>query len=361
MESSTTSPNKALSQLQSVAKRASDIEEVLVRRLPNQRKLVAATAAAKKWLACSVWKEDNDRIELGLRQAKLSLKQYCHRVLVQAEDLTKLLFDIDLILSEGDPTIRQERKAVVKKIQELLLMADTMSIESDSLTHFVHSCTRTTRHNKAPVAVSEDDTTTETSSVGDDFELVEMVDDCATSSQGNVETESFPGQEHVDDLMSNGNDDEQVESPVDNMSTSEPVANHDTSTTKPSLPSIAPDTQEASSILPTVTAPSVATADASPEKPHTIHVHVNGHTYVTQVQGDTTHIYINERHEPSMVPCCPKVAQSNCIPQTQMCSQVPVLEVPMLLRRASFVRPALVREQPVLVSSTLNPLGRFLW
>ncbi|KAF0717200.1 Aste57867_2442 [Aphanomyces stellatus] len=47
--------------------------------------------------------------------------------------------------------------------------------------------------------------------------------------------------------------------------------------------------------------PHVPTPDvegpSKPTQPHTIHVHVNGRTYTTQVQGATTHIYINDQSD----------------------------------------------------------------
>ncbi|KAF0692581.1 Aste57867_16393 [Aphanomyces stellatus] len=333
----------ALDQLRAINTSVDEIHDILALRMPNQRRLAAANVAAKTWLAKSVWKEDDSRRSAGVQQARLGVKQFCRRVLEQAEALTKLLFDLDLILSGGDATIRQERKTVVGKIQELLLTADAMAIESDSLTRWsevalaeaVESKTMM-RSDSSSSSANEmrDDEGTETSStIDDDFEFVDLDDDMleSTSTKDTAETPAVAYEEgvllhyaqatlaqapHADETLedkatekdSHDEDgvptdafehvsmDDDDTTTVDGMATTR----HDDEALNEIVEAPAEDgvlhggNDAAKDALPHAAVVETTAEDKkAPAAPHTIHVHVNGRTYTTHVQGTTTHIYID--------------------------------------------------------------------
>ncbi|RHY29483.1 hypothetical protein DYB32_005093 [Aphanomyces invadans] len=389
MTQAPTAPNDAQSQLHNVAKTARDIEEILVQRLPNQRKIVAASAAAKKWLAMSIWKHDNDRILAGHRQVKMSLKHYCRRVLSQAEDLTKLLFDLDLILSDGDATVRQERKCIVGKIQELLLVADKMAVQSDRLTRFVHLCLAH-KTKCVSAAVPDDDATTDTSSIGDlgdDYELVEwMAEHHKSADSGDlpIDTDATSDEIHCDggtDAPALGDSSstagareaqtmgqhavdtvhpiscEQVTPSTDNIA----ITGSNTAVDEPIHACEAKPGQKDEALLQrdepgrsrdddttSAASPSLAN-DATSKKPHMVHVHVHGRTYVAPIQGDTTHIYIND---PNSYDCIAPYY----IPHVRRCAP----EIAMRTRPRLF-HPALVRQEPVVMPPPFAPFRGYLW
>ncbi|CAK4683589.1 unnamed protein product, partial [Aphanomyces euteiches] len=108
---------------------------ILLHRLPNHRHTVLAEIAAKKWITVSLRDKD---METSLRKAKTNLGVYRQRVLEQVESLTKLLFALDDIHSDGDESVRVERKAAVQQIQELLAIADALVAQCEHLKQFAH-------------------------------------------------------------------------------------------------------------------------------------------------------------------------------------------------------------------------------
>ncbi|KAF0684817.1 Aste57867_23231 [Aphanomyces stellatus] len=217
----------------------------------------------------------------SIRQTKTKTSQFHRRVLEQAEALTKLLFDLDGVLSDGDATVRQERKAAVQKIQELLERADAMATESQKLVQFgVDHLQHMLPSTKETKEVDED-ARTETSSVDD------HLDDLSTSAQDiqdNIDTNNsqddtkgfeafmramlFPSEENYSELAR--------AMQQEKLSTTMPIRAIEESTE--------PGQEQAE--------------EDSPKK--TIHVHVNGQEFVTKVQGDTTHIYINVPEKPQV-------------------------------------------------------------
>ncbi|OQR83530.1 hypothetical protein ACHHYP_14593 [Achlya hypogyna] len=124
-----TTTSTPLAQLQAIAARISPIEERLAVRLPHQHRVMAAAVMGTKWL-CAVLPGKAPVSKKTL----LELQAYRYRVLEQAELLTRLLCDLDLVLSDGDPTIRTQRKATVMSIQVLLRTADALKAKCDALT-----------------------------------------------------------------------------------------------------------------------------------------------------------------------------------------------------------------------------------
>ncbi|KAG9409443.1 hypothetical protein AC1031_019704 [Aphanomyces cochlioides] len=128
------SSNKQLmDQLQTIQAKTNNIKDILLHRLPNHRHTVLAEIAAKKWITVSLHDKD---METSLRKAKTNLGVYRQRVLEQVESLTKLLFALDDIHSDGDESVRVERKAAVQQIQELLTTADALVAQCEHLKQF---------------------------------------------------------------------------------------------------------------------------------------------------------------------------------------------------------------------------------
>ncbi|KAF0683105.1 Aste57867_24793 [Aphanomyces stellatus] len=127
--------NKSYSQLASIADQANRIHDVITTRLPFQHKLLAAEVAATKWLLSTLHKQHIGEHDHS-KKCRLQLSNYRYRVLEQAERLTRLLCDLDLVESEGDEGIRKERKRLVVLVQERLAQADALKQTSDKLSAF---------------------------------------------------------------------------------------------------------------------------------------------------------------------------------------------------------------------------------
>ncbi|KAH9085255.1 hypothetical protein LEN26_020517 [Aphanomyces euteiches] len=130
-----TSNKQVMDQLQTIQAKTNNIKDILLHRLPNHRHTVLAEIAAKKWITVSLRDKD---METSLRKAKTNLGVYRQRVLEQVESLTKLLFALDDIHSDGDESVRVERKAAVQQIQELLAIADALVAQCEHLKQFAH-------------------------------------------------------------------------------------------------------------------------------------------------------------------------------------------------------------------------------
>ncbi|CAK4067450.1 unnamed protein product [Aphanomyces euteiches] len=123
---------KAIEQLSSIHEELRRIQDVLESRLPTQYKLVASEIAAAKWLSLI----DNDKAKSREKACSLRVKNYRYRVLEQAERLTRLLCELDVIESDGDEEIRKQRKQTVLSVQGKLDIADTMKLQCDRLLDF---------------------------------------------------------------------------------------------------------------------------------------------------------------------------------------------------------------------------------
>ncbi|CAK4084360.1 unnamed protein product [Aphanomyces euteiches] len=130
-----TSNKQVMDQLQTIQAKTNNIKDILLHRLSNNRHTVLAEIAAKKWITVSL--RDKDMVT-SLRKAKTNLGVYRQRVLEQVESLTKLLFALDDIHSDGDESVRVERKAAVQQIQELLAIADALMAQCEHLKQFAH-------------------------------------------------------------------------------------------------------------------------------------------------------------------------------------------------------------------------------
>jgi len=133
--------NKARDALQRIQDQVTHAEHMLHERLPHQQQIVLVDIALKKWLQTTLWKNDSNGYDdatvlAKLKKAKQEISSYQYRVLEQGEILTRLLCDLDLILSEGDQTVRKDRKSLVLHIQELLNFVDEMKLKSEKIRSF---------------------------------------------------------------------------------------------------------------------------------------------------------------------------------------------------------------------------------
>ncbi|KDO35074.1 hypothetical protein SPRG_01138 [Saprolegnia parasitica CBS 223.65] len=123
----------ASKQLEAIADRISPIQDRLHSRLPHQHQIVAAAITGAKWLCAALPEKDHAMI---YKKTMLQLQAYRFRVLEQGELLTRLLCDLDLVLSDGDQAIRLQRKQTVLRIQDLLRDADALKAKFDRLSVF---------------------------------------------------------------------------------------------------------------------------------------------------------------------------------------------------------------------------------
>ncbi|OQR97865.1 hypothetical protein ACHHYP_09853 [Achlya hypogyna] len=127
MTSTLPSPTKRLAAVASHIDRAQDM---LVSRLITQRHAAVACLAATKWMTFAHRTRDHSA---RVKRAKQELAQYRYRVLEQAERLTQLLMDLDVIESAGSDIIRSERKQLVHRIQTLFDTADELTVKANRL------------------------------------------------------------------------------------------------------------------------------------------------------------------------------------------------------------------------------------
>ncbi|ETV72535.1 hypothetical protein H257_12625 [Aphanomyces astaci] len=128
----TTNAMKAQGQLAAIADQADRIHDIVTTRLPHQHGLVAAEIAATRWLSVA----NNGNAATRLKKCKMQVTNFRFRVLEQGERLTRLLCDLDLVDSDGDQQIRQERKRLVLHIQDELQLADALKHKCDKLVAF---------------------------------------------------------------------------------------------------------------------------------------------------------------------------------------------------------------------------------
>ncbi|KDO29371.1 hypothetical protein SPRG_05907 [Saprolegnia parasitica CBS 223.65] len=118
-----TSTSSVTSQLVAIAGHIDRATDMVTSRLVHQHHITAATLAASKWITAVRMNQDHAE---RTKQCKQRLGQYRARVLAQSERLTQLLMELDTIESNGDATIRAERKRLLKVADELAAKSERL-------------------------------------------------------------------------------------------------------------------------------------------------------------------------------------------------------------------------------------------
>lgn len=122
--------------LQRIALEVTKVEERLNERLPSQRQHLLAFLSYMKWKVKALKVSTNADLEGIQKHIRLEVGALDYRVKEQAEVLTRCLCDLDNILSNGNNELRDARKALVVRIQSVLMVADTLRVQSETLRSF---------------------------------------------------------------------------------------------------------------------------------------------------------------------------------------------------------------------------------
>ncbi|ETW03516.1 hypothetical protein H310_04957 [Aphanomyces invadans] len=197
----TTNAMKARSQLAVVKEHVDRIHDILTTRLPNQHGIIAAELAATKWLCVA----HHDNAPTHVKKCKLQVSNYRFRVLEQGERLTRLLCDLDLVESDGDMEIRQERKRLVLRIQDELVLADAMKVRCDKLVDF-----------HATLFPSSDAATDGASTLNVTSDNLDATEEEETARAEDVNNDEMDSNDQTDDHTSEVDDDECDDEDMDN-------------------------------------------------------------------------------------------------------------------------------------------------
>ena len=132
------------SEINEITKKADHIEHIVSERLPRQRSILHAKLFAWRWLTRSIYEASKvqdqtavvERLLQAVKQVKLEVGQFWYRAAEQSEQLTALLCDLDNILSQGNAEIREQRKAAILRIQNMISVADKVKYKGALLKEF---------------------------------------------------------------------------------------------------------------------------------------------------------------------------------------------------------------------------------
>jgi hypothetical protein len=114
--------NTEIQRLHAISTKVDVIQEYLESRLHRQKVNILALLCGAKWrITCMKEIKDSKRL---LKKLQTEMGSFDYRVKEQGESLTRLLCDLDNILSNGNEEIRNARKDLVIRIQKLLNSAD---------------------------------------------------------------------------------------------------------------------------------------------------------------------------------------------------------------------------------------------
>ena len=121
-------------QIESIQDRVDQVEALMNDRLPRQYERTLEKVYGAKWLRQTLWKSNtkNDHVA-KLKRWKLDIGLFRFQCAEAVERLTRCLFELDNILSEGNADIRDQRKRQVVRIHEMLEGFEPMTHKSESL------------------------------------------------------------------------------------------------------------------------------------------------------------------------------------------------------------------------------------
>ncbi|EQC41180.1 hypothetical protein SDRG_01156 [Saprolegnia diclina VS20] len=213
----------ASKQLEAIADRINPIQDRLQSRLPHQHQIVAAAVMGAKWLCAALPAKDHATI---YKKTMLQLQAHRFRVLEQGELLTRLLCDLDLVLSDGDPTIRLQRKQTVLRIQDLLCDADALKAKCDHLSAFASRLLAPFAPETPPSSPTKAANDTIDNQCDNDDNVDEPMDDQADEKDDQNDAKDDDQDDAEDDAEEDAEDDNQDdgEEEEDEAMTNEPLS-----------------------------------------------------------------------------------------------------------------------------------------
>ncbi|GLE10331.1 hypothetical protein PINS_up022432 [Pythium insidiosum] len=129
-----------LDTLQSIEAQAKNVQDRVDERLPTQRQYLLAFVAAWRWRVQTLRRRlQQHEIDSIAKKIRLEVGAFDYQVKEQSELLTRYLCQLDNVLSYGDATIKDARKALVLHIQTLLQRADALKTVASKLKVFTES------------------------------------------------------------------------------------------------------------------------------------------------------------------------------------------------------------------------------
>jgi hypothetical protein len=122
-----------LTHLDTIEKQVQVVEEKIETRLVSQYQHLLAFVCGHIWLLRTKTTCD---IDDKIKKMRMEVGAFDYSVKEQAEFLTRLLCELDCILSYGNIQVKDKRKALVVYIQKLLPIADQLKKKSQQLKNF---------------------------------------------------------------------------------------------------------------------------------------------------------------------------------------------------------------------------------
>lgn len=146
--------------LQNMEQKIKTHEHIVKERLPRQRRNVLVTLFGYRWYLNTSKKHESKVYQCKLLKAKKDARLYAYSCAEQVELFTKMLMELDEIVAGDDPngkSIREKRKAFVKRIQSLLDELDLMKSAAQKIVNLTleYFCNESETLENTPEEASE--------------------------------------------------------------------------------------------------------------------------------------------------------------------------------------------------------------